>query len=54
MRRKIAKKREKEVYKQAEMRRAFVETITIAGALLALVLLLATIVYFIGKAQGKW
>ena len=54
MRRKIAKKREKEVYKQAEMRRAFVETITIAGALLALVLLLATIAYFIGKAQGKW
>jgi hypothetical protein len=54
MRRKIAKKREKEVYKQAEMRRAFVETITIAGALVALVLLLATIVYFIGKAQGKW
>jgi hypothetical protein len=54
MRRKIAKKREKEVYKQAELRKAFVETVTIAGVLIALLLLLGAIVYFIGQAQGKW
>ena len=54
MRRKIAKKREKEVYKQAELRKAFIETVSIAGALIALLLLLGVIVYFIGQAQGKW
>jgi hypothetical protein len=54
MRRKIAKKREKEVYKQAELRKAFIETVTIAGVLIALLLLLGAIVYFIGQAQGKW
>ena len=54
MRRKIAKKREKEVYKQAELRKAFIETVTIAGAFVALLLLLGAIVYFIGQAQGKW
>jgi hypothetical protein len=54
MRRKIAKKREKEVYKQAELRKAFIETVSIAGALIALLLLLGAIVYFIGQAQGKW
>lgn len=54
MRRKIAKKREKEVYKQAELRRNLIETVTIAGALVAMICLLVAIVYFIGKAQGKW
>ena len=54
MRRKIAKKREKEVYKQAELRKAFIETVSIASALIALLLLLGAIVYFIGQAQGKW
>ncbi|MAI17794.1 MAG: hypothetical protein CMH04_03950 [Marinovum sp.] len=54
MRRKIAKQREQSVYKQAELRRNLIETVTIAGALVVVVCVTAVIVYFIGKAQGKW
>ena len=54
MRRKIAKKREKEVYKQAELRRNLIETVSIAGAIVVVVCVVLAIVYYIGKAQGKW
>ena len=54
MRRKIAKKREKEVYKQAELRRNLIETVSIAGALVVVVCTVSIIVYYLGKAQGKW
>ena len=54
MRRQIAKKREKEVYRQAELRRNLIETVSIAGALILVISILAIIVYFIGSSQGKW
>ena len=54
MRRKIAKQREKDVYRQAQLRKDFIETITIGGAIMLIVLTLAVVVYFIGSAQGKW
>ena len=54
MRRSIRAKREKEVYRQAELRKHFIETVTIVGVSLALVLLMGVIIYFIGATQGKW
>ena len=54
MRRKIAKQREKDVYRQAQLRKDFFEAVTIAAALIAVVGLLGGITYFIGSAQGKW
>ena len=54
MRRKIAKQREKDVYKQAQLRKDFIEAVTIGGAIMLIVLTLAGIVYFIGSSQGKW
>ncbi len=54
MRRKIAKKREKDVYRQAELRKQFIETVTIVGCMILLFGTLVIIGYFIGKAQGKW
>jgi hypothetical protein len=54
MRRKIAKQREQSVYKQAQLRKDFLEAVTIGGAALLLVITLAAIGYLIGSAQGKW
>ena len=54
MRRTIRAKREKEVYRQAELRKHFIETVTIVSVSLALVLLMGVIIYFIGASQGKW
>ena len=54
MRRSIRAKREKEVYRQAELRKHFIETVTIVSVSLALALLMGVIIYFIGATQGKW
>lgn len=54
MRRTIRAKREKEVYRQAELRKHFIETVTIVSVSLALALLMGVIIYFIGATQGKW
>ena len=54
MRRTIRAKREKEVYRQAELRKHFIETVTIVSVSLALALLMGGIIYFIGATQGKW
>ena len=54
MRRTIRAKREKEVYRQAELRKHFIETVTIVSVSLALALLIGVIIYFIGASQGKW
>ena len=54
MRRKIRAKREKDVYRQAELRKDFIETCTIVGACVILLVFIAGIIYLIGNAQGKW
>ena len=54
MRRSIRAKREKEVYRQAELRKDFIETCTIVGASLILAAMFGGLIYFIGAAQGKW
>lgn len=54
MRRKIAKQRENEVYKQVQLRKDFIELITIIGLALCLSAIVGVIIYFIGSAQGKW
>lgn len=54
MRRKIAKQRENEVYKQVQLRKDFIELITIIGLALCLAAIVGVIIYFIGSAQGKW
>ena len=53
MRRKIAKRREKEVYKQAELRRNFVELIQIITALVIIVVLAGGGIYWLASAMGK-
>ena len=50
----VRAKREKDVYRQAELRKDFIETCTIAAACIILVLFVVGIIYLIGKAQGKW
>jgi len=52
MRRKIRDRREKEVYKQAQLRKDFVETLQIGTAVLAIALLAFIIFYFLFKAKG--
>ena len=54
MRRKIRAKREKEVYRQAELRKEFIETITIGACIFVLITIAVFGVYLLGKAQGKW
>lgn len=54
MRRKIRAKREKEVYRQAELRKDFIETVTIVIAVVILIVICAGGVYLLGKSQGKW
>ena len=54
MRRSIRAKREKEVYRQAELRKDFIETCTIVGASIILAAMFGGVIYFIGAAQGKW
>ena len=54
MRRKIRAKREKEVYKQAELRKDFIETVTIVVAGVILLAIVIAGVYWIGSVQGKW
>lgn len=54
MRRKIRAKREKEVYRQAELRKDFIETVTIVIAVVILIVICAGGVYLLGKTQGKW
>jgi len=54
MRRKIRAQRERDVYKQAELRKDLIETITISIVVAVLVAALGAIIYFIGSAQGKW
>ena len=54
MRRKIRAKREKEVYRQAELRKEFIEMITIGFALVVLGIICVGGIYLLGKAQGKW
>jgi hypothetical protein len=54
MRRKIRAQRERDVYRQAELRKDLIETITISIVVAILVAALGAIIYFIGSAQGKW
>ena len=54
MRRKIRAKREKEVYRQAELRKEFIETITIIFAVVVIGVICVGGVYLLGKSQGKW
>lgn len=54
MRRKIRAQRERDVYKQAELRKDLIETISIAMAIVVLVASVGAIIYFIGSAQGRW
>lgn len=54
MRRKIRAQRERDVYKQAELRKDLIETISIAIAIVVLVASVGAIIYFIGSAQGRW
>ena len=54
MRRKIRAQREKEVYKQAELRKDFIETVTIVVAGVILLAIVIAGVYWIGSVQGKW
>jgi hypothetical protein len=54
MRRSIRAKREKEIYKQAELRKDLLETITITILVAVGIALVGAIIYFIGTAQGKW
>jgi hypothetical protein len=54
MRRKIRAKREKEVYRQAELRKEFIEMITIGFALVVLGIICVGGIYLLGKSQGKW
>ena len=54
MRRSIRAKREKEVYKQAELRKDLLETITLTIVIAIGIVFVSAIIYFIGSAQGKW
>ena len=54
MRRSIRAKREKEVYKQAELRKDLLETITLTIVVAIGIVFVSAIIYFIGSAQGKW
>ena len=54
MRRKIRAQRERDVYKQAQLRKDLIETISISIAIALLVSLFGIIIYFIGAAQGRW
>jgi len=54
MRRSIRAKREKEVYKQAELRKDLLETITLTIVIAIGIVFVSAIIYFIGAAQGKW
>jgi len=54
MRRKIRAKRERDVYKQAELRKDLIETISISIVVAVLIAAVGAIIYFIGSAQGKW
>jgi len=54
MRRSIRAKREKEVYKQAELRKDLLETITLTIVIAIGIVMVSAIIYFIGAAQGKW
>ena len=52
MRRKIAKKREKDVYRQAQMRKDFIELITIIGLIIVLSLIIGGCVYWALGVKG--
>ena len=54
MRRTIRAKREKEVYKQAQLRKNLLETITLTIVTAIGIVFVGAIIYFIGAAQGKW
>ena len=54
MRRKIRAQRERDVYKQAELRKDLIETITITIVVAIGIVFIGAIIYFIGSAQGKW
>lgn len=54
MRRKIRAQRERDVYRQAQLRKDLIETISISIAITLLVSLFGIIIYFIGAAQGRW
>lgn len=54
MRRTIRAKREKEVYKQAQLRKDLLETITLTIVTAIGIVFVGAIIYFIGAAQGKW
>lgn len=53
MRRKIAKRRDKEVYKQAEMRQNFIEMIQIIIAIVIFLAVTTGMVYWIASVTGK-
>ena len=52
MQRKIRAKREKEVYRQAEARQAFINGLAIVVLLTISAAMLVGLFYFIGKARG--
>ena len=54
MRRKIRAQGERDVYKQAELRKDLIETITITIVVAIGIVFIGAIIYFIGSAQGKW
>ena len=54
MQRKIRAKREKEVYKQAERQRAFIEAVSIGVAIIVLAVMAGGLVYAVGLSQGRW
>ena len=54
MQRKIRAKREKEVYRQAERQRAFIEAVSIGVAIIILAVIVSGLVYAVGLSQGRW
>ena len=54
MRRSIRAKREKEIYRQAELRKNFIETFTIIISLVIFMVIVVGGIYLIGVSQGKW
>lgn len=54
MQRKIRAKREKEIYRQAEARQAFINGLAIMVLVALGVLSLAVFVWFLGTLNGKW
>ena len=52
MRRKIAKKRQETIYKQAQMRKDFIELLSIVGLIIVLALIIGACVYWAMDYKG--